>query len=616
MADYRAPGLYVEPVVVPDRSVHPLRTDIAGFVGLAPRGPAGVAVAVTSRELADQVFGRPVAGLYLGHALRAFFLAGGRLAYVVRVTTEETVEADLDLMRGSAVALRVVADSPGAWANGMVVTVTRARLGTARATAWAPNGEWAEVDDAGGFGLGSLVEFTGGAVVAAPAVVAAVDGKRLTWRDPVRPRPAAGGILRTCEFNLRLQLDSKAHEFRFLGTDEEHPRFYEKALREGSAQVRLEPGPTAVDAAARYPDDQRGHLKDGADGLKILTADHFRAGLEVLSGVPDVSIVAVPDVAARAAKVLPPPAPYVPPPPPPPKAAPVCGCPGEPEEPPPARLKPPPVTETTAAGDYLLDARAQESVREALIEHCEQMKDRFAIVDPPPGLDPQGAMAWREGLDSKFAAVYYPWLLTSDPSGPTGATIWVPPSGHLAGIYAATDLATGPHRAPANTAIPGLLALAWDLTEAEVGRLNPLGLNALRLVPGAGARVWGARTLSSDASWRYVPVRRLMIMIERAIVEATPWAVFEPHTVKLRFQIVNTISTFLQDLWRGGALAGTTPEEAFFVKCDDETNPADTVDAGMIVTEVGVAPVHPAEFVIVRVERARDAVQVREVAIT
>jgi phage tail sheath protein FI len=171
------------------------------------------------------------------------------------------------------------------------------------------------------------------------------------------------------------------------------------------------------------------------------------------------------------------------------------------------------------------------------------------------------------------------------------------------------------HRAPANLPVPGVLALERTVREADQAVLNPAGINCLRMLPGLGARVWGARTLSTDGAWRYVPVRRLMTMIEQALVDATAWAVFEPHTVRLRFQIVNAVSSFLQELWRAGALAGSTPEEGFYVKCDEETNPEGVVDAGLLVTEVGVAPVRPAEFVVVRIERSREAVQVREVGL-
>ncbi|MDB4895690.1 MAG: tail protein [Firmicutes bacterium] len=556
MADYRAPGLYLESVTPPDQPVNPLRTDIAGFVGLAARGPVGRAVAVTNREQCERIFGGPVTGLYLAHAARGFFAGGGQLLYMVRVTNDART-ASLDLPGG----LTVSAGSPGAWANGLKAAVTPARRGAARATAWAYGGDWTEVDATTGFAPGSVVGVSG-----VTAVVDRLDGRRITWREPVAPVPAVGALLETREFHLRLQLGEAAEEFRFLGVDPAHPRYYGRAV--SSAWVVLAGAPAV-------PPTGTGALQGGTDGLSGLSMTHFADGLRALETLPEVSVVAVPDICAR---------------------EPVLVRPG-----------------VVRAGSPLLSELEQEALRDALTDHCEQLADRFALIDPPPDLDPQSLMDWREGRDSKFAAVYYPWFLVTDPSGPPGSTVWVPPSGHMAGIYARTDLTEGVHRAPANVVVPGVLALARAIREADQAQLNPVGINCLRLVTGQGVKVWGARTLSSDPTWRYVPVRRLMTMVEKAIVEATPWAVFEPHTLKLRFQIINALSTFLEELWRRGALAGATPTEGFYIKCDDEINTPDVIDAGMLVTEVGLAPARPAEFIVVRLERSRDAVQVREV---
>lgn len=606
MAQDRAPGLYIETVTPPDQTVSPLRTDIAGFVGLAARGPAGQAVAVTGWEQFQALYGKPLPGLYLAHAARAFFECGGRMLYVVRVAAPEALASSAVVAGAVGPALLVEAGSVGAWAEGMTVTVTPCRRGAVRSAAWAPDGAWVQVDASPvGFSVGSVVSCGAGA-----AVVARVEGRRLWWREPVSPVPLEGGLLETREFHLVVRLGSEREEYRFLGTDPAHPDYYGSRVG-SSGLVRLSPALSGLSSVDQVPLAGAVTLSGGTDAWDVLSLTDFTTGLDLLAELPQVSIVAVPDVTARRPPEVAP-VPVFEPPDPAPVAAPsVCGCPAPPA-PVSGSVKVPLVVEpaqSAGPGAYLLSESAQQSLREALIEHVELQRDRFAIVDPPPGLDPQGVMEWREGLDSKYAAVYYPWLMVGD----RGSTVWVPPSGHAAGLYARTDLGSGVHRAPANVTIPGVLAMGWEVRDAEQALLNPLGINCLRLFPGQGFRVWGARTLSSDAAWRFVPVRRLMIMIEKAIVEATPWAVFEPHNLKLRFQVVNAIATFLQDLWRRGALAGATPEEAFYVKCDAETNPPDVIDAGMLVTEVGVACARPAEFVVVRLERSRDAVQVREV---
>ena len=249
----------------------------------------------------------------------------------------------------------------------------------------------------------------------------------------------------------------------------------------------------------------------------------------------------------------------------------------------------------------VLDGEGVQAVQRAIIDHCELMGDRMAILDPPPGLNPQQIKEWRvetTNYDSKYAALYYPWPKVFDPS--SGKNIFVPPSGHMAGIWARNDDTRGVHKAPANEVIRGAIALETQITKAEHDQLNPIGVNCLRSFPGRGLRVWGARTLSSDPAWRYLNVRRLFNYLEESILDGTQWVVFEPNDDALWARIRRTISAFLVMEWRKGSLFGLTPDEAFYVKCDRETNPAEAIDVGQVLCEVGVAPVKPAEFVIFR----------------
>jgi phage tail sheath protein FI len=248
-----------------------------------------------------------------------------------------------------------------------------------------------------------------------------------------------------------------------------------------------------------------------------------------------------------------------------------------------------------------IDLESVKTVQLAMIAHCELMGDRMAIIDPPPGLSPQQAKEWRTdlaGYDSKYAALYYPWVKVFDAA--TGTNRFVPPSGHLAGVWARSDNSRGVHKAPANEVVRGAVALESQLTRTEQELLNPIGVNCIRSFPGRGIRVWGARTLSSDPAWRYLNVRRLFNYLEESILGGTQWVVFEPNDDALWARIRRTISAFLVMEWRRGALFGLTPDEAFFVKCDRETNPAESIDAGQVVCEIGIAPVKPAEFVIFR----------------
>jgi Bacteriophage tail sheath protein len=252
----------------------------------------------------------------------------------------------------------------------------------------------------------------------------------------------------------------------------------------------------------------------------------------------------------------------------------------------------------------MIDLEGVQAVQLAMISHCELMGDRVAILDPPPGYNAQQIREWRidkVGYDSKYAALYWPWIKVFDPA--SGDNIYVPPSGHMAGIWSRNDDTRGVHKAPANEIVRGAVTLELQITKNEHDLLNPSGINCIRAFPGRGIRVWGARTLSSDPAWRYLNVRRLFNYLEESILNGTQWAVFEPNDSALWAKMRRTISAFLVNEWRKGALFGLTPQEAFYVKCDEETNPAEGIDAGQVLCEIGVAPVKPAEFVIFRLSQ-------------
>jgi phage tail sheath protein FI len=279
--------------------------------------------------------------------------------------------------------------------------------------------------------------------------------------------------------------------------------------------------------------------------------------------------------------------------------------------------------------------RTDPAAHGALLDAAESLKDRVAILDAPARVDDvetltraaDGASATtptpapaagdasppprpkggaKPGVrprdsDGGYGACYFPWLRGRDAIDPD-QLVSIPPSGHMAGIYARTDSERGVHKAPANVTIRGAQGLTQLLSRAEQDVLNPVGVNCIRFFTREGVRVWGARTLAPSASnWRYLNVRRLFNMIEESIAINTRWVVFEPNAGPLWKDIQRDVGAFLTLLWRQGALAGSRPEDAFFVKCDAETNPPEVVDAGQVVVVIGIAPVKPAEFVIFRI---------------
>jgi phage tail sheath protein FI len=250
----------------------------------------------------------------------------------------------------------------------------------------------------------------------------------------------------------------------------------------------------------------------------------------------------------------------------------------------------------------IIDLEGLQAVQLAMLAHCELMGDRVAILDAPPGLNAQQVKEWRvdkAGYDSKYATLYWPWIKVFDPL--SGQARFVPPCGHVAGIWARNDDTRGVHKAPANEVIRGAISLALNITKAEHDQLNPNGINCIRAFPGRGIRIWGARTISSDPAWRYLNVRRLFNYVEESIFEGTQWVVFEPNDVRLWGRVKRTINAFLLRVWRDGALFGATPDQAFFVKCDGENNPPEVRDAGQLIVDIGIAPVKPAEFVVFRI---------------
>ena len=255
----------------------------------------------------------------------------------------------------------------------------------------------------------------------------------------------------------------------------------------------------------------------------------------------------------------------------------------------------------TAHRQGLIDTEGVVAVQTAMVSHCELMGNRMAILDTPAGLNAQQASEWREtttNFDSKFAVLYWPWIQMFDPT--VGHDVYFPPSGHLSGLWSRNDDTRGVFKAPANEVIQGATGLELAVTRGEMDMLNPMGVNSIKSFPGRGIRVWGGRTLSSDAEWRYVNVRRYFNYLEESILQGTQWCVFEPNDERLWGRIRRTISAFLVNEWRSGALFGEKAGQAFFVKCDGENNTAESIDAGMVIVEIGVAPVKPAEFVIFR----------------
>lgn len=393
-----------------------------------------------------------------------------------------------------------------------------------------------------------------------------------------------------------------------------------RELRDAAARAALEPlrsvssgadGPGAsLVSGAVVP------LAGGADGLAGLSVTDFvgtdaslsgsaaalsaaRRGIAALELVDEVSLVAVPDVHARPAARA--------------RRAPPARCVPEPCLPEP----PAPALPAVLADEELMRPFGPDEValvQAALVAHCERRRDRVALLDPAPeACAPRAGAAfelreWRSRFDSRFAAAYAPWVQVVDPERARGPardalTRAIPPSGHVAGQCAALDLRSGVHVAPANAPLAWIQGATLAVDDELHGLLNSLGVNVLRSTPGRGLRVLGARTVSSDPDWRFLNVRRLVSMIEKALEVSLQWAAFEPGDWRTRAKLDLVVRSFLLELWSRGALVGSSPDEAFWVRCDGSNNLAAARDAGRVLIEVGIAPTVPFEFIVLRIGR-------------
>jgi phage tail sheath protein FI len=532
--------------------------------------------------------------------------------------------------------LQVQASSPGKWGNAVTVETSHSSgAATVLRNAIQPNDRLSSlVSSLTGFVPGALVKAFqdqgGGVTLVEYHIVQALNPSRgqVFWDTALAAgfdisNPATHPIyFETLEFNLSVALQGKISEvFTGLSLVKTHPQYVETVVNAQSKQIQVQDLQSPSPIPQNLPDPAAPNLVNGAlvlvagrDGIAALQMLDFtgmpglrpKVGIAALEDVDEISIVAVPDILIQPAPLPQ----YIPPIPPVIDPCALCPAPPLPAPPP-----PPPLNEI--APTFSLDEIFY--VQQAMVNHCEAMKYRIAVLDPP--LFSQGKeskeiaeiQTWRNRFDSRNAALYFPWAIVYDPLQLGGNVVRsIPPSGHVVGTYANTDLTVGVHRAPANYELNWVQDFLVDIDATVQGILNPLGINCLRTFPGRGLRVYGARTVSSDPSWIYVNVKRLMMMIEKSLEFSLQWAVFEPNDARLRLAVSGAITVFLEAVYEAGALTGATDNQAFYVKCDATNNPSDVTDAGQFVAEVGVAPAIPAEFIVFRVGRTQDRLEITE----
>ena len=602
MAEYLSPGVYVEEFDSGIKAMEGVGTSTAGFVGMAQKGPvSGLPVLITSMADYQRRFGgylseRVYGGMrFLPYAVEQFFNNGGSSCYVMRVCNTDKENGGADAAKAKIKItsegtseeevqfLSIQAANPGAWGNGLQVKFTMALKGrTEIHSAPSTDSPVCEVKDGLGYQAGDMVcqmyvlkEEEGGEGSADKAkfyyaygVADKVEGNKITLKKAEDvPEGYEPAFLYLAEWNALVWDDNASEGYENLSFNPDRSTYVPYALKKSqlvAVDERIDEDkltPETLKAILSGDKDRSFGMtfEGGTDGVIDLSkidvklyegqdgAPDKRTGLTAFKTLSDVSIMAIPGV-------------------------------------------------------------TDKSVQSALVSHCENMGNRFAILDMPLEYkEVSDLQEFRENVDTSYAAMYHPWLQCYDALA--GRNAFLPPSGSMAGVYARVDNARGVHKAPANEVVRNCTGLSVKYNEAEQGKLNPKGINLIRALPGQGIRVWGARTCSSDGNWKYVNVRRLFIFIEESIKANTNWAVFEPNDEMLWSRVEGTIRVFLTTQWRNGALAGATAEEAFFINIGKSTMTEDDILNGRLICVIGVAPVRPAEFVIFRITQKMENAQ-------
>ena len=553
MAEYFSPGVYVEEYDNSPRSIEGVGTSTAGFVGLAEKGPVtGAPQLVSNFKQFKQQFGGFLSEFgygeyrFLANSVEQFFMNGGTRCFVMRVAPKDATPASAE--KG---ILKVTAKNPGAWGNKVQVTINTVKK--QKMQLLEKKGDGFRAKSVEGFREGDILEYEG-----TYTKIKTIFDNIVTFEDEIPDKAVDNAIipkslLYLVTADLSVRYGDDAEVYQDLSFNLQSPRYIVSRLAGSELiDIEIEPVENAVNPVEEILGDGNESgvfmLEDGSDGsVSKVNAGTFigedngpgkRTGIQAFVENNLVSMMAVPGITIPELIV-------------------------------------------------------------ALVSHCENLRSRFAVIDMPADLyKPADLINYRNIVDSTYAAMYHPWIEVFDRS--SNKADYIPPSGAVMGVYSRTDINRGVHKAPANETV-FCTGLKVNYTKDEQDILNPEGVNLIRALPGQGIRIWGARTASSNSSFKYVNVRRLFIFVEESIKANTNWVVFEPNDATLWQRVELTISGFLDGLWRNGMLAGDSPATSYFVEIGANTMTRDDIMNGRLICNIGIAPSRPAEFVIFRV---------------
>lgn len=571
MAEYLAPGVYVEEFDSGSKAMEGVSTSTAGFIGVAQRGPLmGKPSLVTSFAEYQRIFGSYLPSFYgkqrfLPYSVEQFFNNGGSSAYVMRVAGKEDVCASYAIVEGD-INLQLIAANAGDWGNKLQVHIHR---NYERNTMILKDGAKENtyiVKNASLFQIGEYVEVKEEDALGTFYKIVDIQESTITLDGTLQGDYIAEGALATnkvyaVQYDVWIGFEGVEESYLGVSLQSDMPNGLDRVLAKsqllhmeiiqvGEKSFYQSLNETICTNQTYMIQLQGGITTSVKDDPYVYLGEDLgpgkRRGLAAFQEISDASILCIPGI------TLP-------------------------------------------------------SVQSALVSFCEGRTSCLAILDVPLACATvDEVLTQRSFYDSSYGAMYHPWLGYYDAL--EKRNFFLPPSGVMAGIYARCDNERGVHKAPANEVVRGCTSLSVTYNEAEQGKLNPKGVNLIRALPGNGIRVWGARTVTSDSSWKYINVRRLFIYMEESIRANTNWAVFEPNDEVLWSRVQGSVTMFLTTLWRNGALAGATPDEAFFVNIGKTTMTQDDILNGRLICVIGVAPVRPAEFVIFRItQKMEDA---------
>lgn len=572
MAEYLSPGVYVEEFESGGKPMEGVGTSTAGFIGLAERGPIeGLPQLVTNFAdfkrkyggyLSENEFGEY---RFLAYAVEHFFVNGGARCFISRVAPADgkcAVGASPDPENP---VIRLTAKNPGVWGDSIRAVVTPASKAKTQVLdiMEGPTGKKYKVKNSVGFQAGDIVMFTDQSSVVYNKVVKSQDNviefANDFTEDVIDANLLPTKVLTTCEFNMEVKFDDQVELYENLSFNIEASNYISKKMAKSDL------------VEAIYVGKEEEGITDpftaiaGQEGSAFVTVSLVGGSNGAVSSISPADFIGVDNGAGKRTGIQ-------------------------------------AFVDNDVVSLMAVPGITDPNVQLMLVAHCENLGSRFAVLDMPKDAKKiDDIIAHRDMFDSNYAALYHPWLEIFDPLDKKNLAI--PPSGSILGIYARSDNTRGVHKAPANEVVRACVGLECQFNKGEQDILNPKGVNLIRSFPGMGIRVWGARTATSNASWKYINVRRLFIFIEETIKANTNWAVFEPNDEVLWVRVKRTIDVFLTGLWRNGYLAGSATSEAFFVNIGRNTMSQDDIDNGRLVCVIGVAPVKPAEFVIFRISQ-------------